>query len=47
MADDDPGELIVLRCNTCGDTFTAPTAEGAACPSCGGADHQVAHEPLL
>ena len=41
----DP-QLVVLKCEDCGDTFPSGTP-GAACPSCGGKNVREAHEPLL
>lgn len=41
------GELIVLRCGTCGDTFTLHTGDVRVCPTCGSDDVHEAHEPLL
>ena len=47
MPEDEESELIVLKCRTCGDTFTLHRGDPLVCPSCGGTDHQDAHEPLL
>lgn len=48
MDGDERGELLVLRCDSCGDTFTAHRGEvGVECPSCGDTEHQLANEPLL
>lgn len=46
---DDNVDLVVMRCNDCGDTFpTSPEGEEEVkCRSCGSADLGVAHEPLL
>lgn len=41
------GELIVLRCRACGDTFTLHDGDPRVCPTCGGTEHELAHEPLL
>jgi rubrerythrin len=41
------GDLIVLTCKRCGDTFTTHEGDPAVCPSCGGTELELAHEPLL
>ena len=40
-------ELIVLKCRLCGDTFTLHSGDPRLCPSCGGSENDLAHEPLL
>lgn len=40
-------DLVVLRCDDCGDVFPHPALEEARCPSCGSGHHHVAGEPLL
>ena len=43
---DGEPELVVLKCEDCGDTF--PSRERpAACASCGSRNVHEAHEPLL
>jgi rRNA maturation endonuclease Nob1 len=44
----DEGDLIVLRCGACGDTFPVHARdEATTCPTCGSADVHEASEPLL
>ncbi|MFN2491120.1 MAG: hypothetical protein ABR529_15595 [Actinomycetota bacterium] len=40
-------ELVVLRCERCGDVFPLHAGERRACPSCGAGDIADAAEPLL
>jgi DNA-directed RNA polymerase subunit RPC12/RpoP len=40
-------ELVVVRCRSCGDTFTLHEGDEASCPSCGSAENDPATEPLL
>jgi rRNA maturation endonuclease Nob1 len=41
------GELVVMRCRACGDTFTLHVGDDPTCPSCGADDPEPAREPLL
>lgn len=40
-------ELIVWRCDACGDTFPLHDGDSPVCPSCGNDDVHHATEPLL
>ena len=40
-------ELVVLLCQSCGDTFTMHEGDERLCPTCGGSNLELAHEPLL
>lgn len=45
---DEAGDLVVVRCLECGDTFPIHQSDvDAACPTCGGLNHELAAEPLL
>ena len=45
--DPGSGDVSVLRCGDCGDTFPTDDTAGAKCPSCGSDDLNLATEPLL
>ena len=51
MTEDTEGEatadLVVFKCETCGDVFPSHETPSPACPSCGGTKVHQAHEPLL
>ena len=47
MSDQPDDELVVLRCDVCGNTFTAHRVPDAPCPRCGSESVHLAHEPLL
>ena len=40
-------EMVVFKCESCGDTFPAHLGERPVCPTCNGAEVHEAHEPLL
>lgn len=40
-------EVVVFRCEMCGDTFPGHEGDPPRCPSCGSANAHEAHEPLL
>ncbi len=40
-------EVVVLRCEDCGDTFTAHADELVLCPSCASDRARIATEPFL
>ncbi|HET7482157.1 MAG TPA: hypothetical protein VFK89_04785 [Actinomycetota bacterium] len=42
----EPEPLVVLRCGTCGETFSSHGPVDR-CPACGSEDVDLAHEPLL
>ncbi|MDP9068751.1 MAG: NOB1 family endonuclease [Actinomycetota bacterium] len=42
-----PGDLWVLRCRSCGDTFTTESDAERRCRSCGSEEVDLADEPLL
>lgn len=52
MTSDEEGsnaerELVIFKCESCGDTFPAHAGEQPACPTCKSAKVHEAHEPLL
>lgn len=40
-------ELVVFKCESCGDVFPAHDDASVECPTCGGTRVDNAHEPLL
>ncbi|MGI8707393.1 MAG: hypothetical protein ACR2LG_04230 [Actinomycetota bacterium] len=48
MGDEDAmRDLIAVRCEACGDTFTIHRGDDSVCPTCGCDRTHEAHEPLL
>ena len=41
------GDLLVLKCRLCGDTFTLHDGDARVCPTCEASDNDLAQEPLL
>lgn len=47
MTVDPAPEVVVLRCDACGDVFPVRDRAPAVCPSCGSTELVEAAEPLL
>jgi rRNA maturation endonuclease Nob1 len=43
----EEGDVVVMRCGICGDTFPLAVGGEQRCPTCGNAGLDLAHEPVL